>query len=256
MDRQLFSHGSRVSSDRRQAGVMPVSMALHIAAIAAALVLSGMKPRSVPEAPKPPLTYRPDPATPVRVNVLPPSGPRAFSSRPRTSAPRGSSLPGPAATPLVAPREVPERVPEPPTADDEPRTGGSDVTSLDPGPGCPTCTGDRPGPASDRHGADSGEGDRPIRVATGSIEAPRRLNEIALRYPPIAVSIGLSGDVLIDCVIGPDGGVRDARVLSGSPVLQRAALDAVRQWRYTEPKLNGRPISVLLAVTVHFRLQR
>jgi outer membrane biosynthesis protein TonB len=44
-------------------------------------------------------------------------------------------------------------------------------------------------------------------------------------------------------------------VLTGNPVFRRAALDAVRQWIYTEPKLNGRPISVLLTVTVHFRLR-
>jgi protein TonB len=52
------------------------------------------------------------------------------------------------------------------------------------------------------------------------------------------------------------GRVADARVLSGHPLLDDAALDAVRQWRYRPTLLNGQPISVIMTVTVRFALRR
>jgi TonB family protein len=134
----------------------------------------------------------------------------------------------------------------PPVDTDTPGQGTANVAH---------CAGCGPGLGLGPDPAGPGTGDGPVRMSEHSIAAPRRISADGLRYPPIAISAGLSGDVEIDCVIGPDGRVRDARLLTGNPVFRRAALDAVRQWIYTEPKLNGRPISVLLTVTVHFRLR-
>jgi TonB family protein len=57
-------------------------------------------------------------------------------------------------------------------------------------------------------------------------------------------------------VIAVDGSVRDARVLRSVTLLDHAALDAVKQWRYAPTRPNGVAVPVIVTVTVHFRLQR
>jgi len=74
-------------------------------------------------------------------------------------------------------------------------------------------------------------------------------------YPQIAIQARVSGPVVIDAVIGTDGVVREARILSGVPLLNQAALDAVKQWRYTPTMLNNVPVPVIMTVTVRFSLQ-
>jgi protein TonB len=74
-------------------------------------------------------------------------------------------------------------------------------------------------------------------------------------YPPIAQSARVQGVVIIEAVIGPSGKVQDARVLRSIPLLDQAALDAVRQWEYTPTLLNGVPVPVIMTVTVNFTLQ-
>jgi protein TonB len=88
------------------------------------------------------------------------------------------------------------------------------------------------------------------------LRAPHRTSYAAPIYPAIAVAARVEGDVVLDCTIGTDGVVRDVRVLDGPALLHESARAAVRQWRYTPTKLNGQPVSVLLAVKVIFRLHR
>ena len=57
---------------------------------------------------------------------------------------------------------------------------------------------------------------------------------------------------MLEATIAPGGHVVDVRVLRSVPLLDAAAVEAVRRWRYEEPTLNGRPIAVLLTVTVRF----
>jgi protein TonB len=59
--------------------------------------------------------------------------------------------------------------------------------------------------------------------------------------------------VILEAVISPSGSVEDVRVLRGIPLLDDAAADAVRQWRYTPTLLNGVPVAVVMTVTVNFR---
>ncbi len=61
--------------------------------------------------------------------------------------------------------------------------------------------------------------------------------------------------MIIEAVIGPNGRVQDARVLRSIPLLDQAALDAVKQWRYTPTRLNGVAVPILLTVTVTFSLR-
>ena len=60
--------------------------------------------------------------------------------------------------------------------------------------------------------------------------------------------------VIIEANIGPNGKVQDARVLRSIPLLDAAALDAVRQWEFTPTLLNGVPVPVIMTVTVQFTL--
>jgi len=75
-------------------------------------------------------------------------------------------------------------------------------------------------------------------------------------YPDIARAAGVGGVVVLECTIDPSGHVVDARVITGHPLLNDAALNAVRQWRYTATRLNGVQVAVLMTVTVRFIAHR
>jgi TonB family protein len=93
----------------------------------------------------------------------------------------------------------------------------------------------------------------PMRVG-GNIKAPVKTRNVAPLYPAAAQATGVQGVVIIELTIGPKGTVREARVLRSIPMLDQAALDAVRQWEYTPTLLNGIPVPVVMTVTVQFRL--
>ena len=95
----------------------------------------------------------------------------------------------------------------------------------------------------------------PIR-AGGAIHRPQRIRDVAPVYPSIARTARVEGTVILDAVIGEDGRVRNLRVLRSIPLLDQAAIDAVRQWLFTPTLLNGEPVPVVMTVTVTFTLQR
>jgi TonB family protein len=86
----------------------------------------------------------------------------------------------------------------------------------------------------------------------GRIMAPKKIKDVAPVYPAIAQSAHVTGAVTIEATIGPDGKVIDAKVVRSIPLLDQAALDAVRQWEYLPTMLNGVPVPVLVTVTVNF----
>jgi len=94
----------------------------------------------------------------------------------------------------------------------------------------------------------------PVRVG-GNIRAPQKTRNVAPVYPQIAQSARVQGVVIIEATIGHSGKVQDARVLRSIPLLDQAALDAVRQWEYSPTLLNGVPVPVIMTVTVNFTLQ-
>jgi TonB family protein len=93
----------------------------------------------------------------------------------------------------------------------------------------------------------------PIRVG-GDIAPPRKLKDVRPVYPDAARAARITGVVILEVTIGPDGRVADARVLRSQPMLDQAAVDAVRQWEFQPLLLNGQPTSVLMTVTVNFSL--
>jgi protein TonB len=90
----------------------------------------------------------------------------------------------------------------------------------------------------------------------GNVKPPDRILNVRPDYPPMAIAARVSGSVVIEAIIGTDGVVREAKVLRSVPLLDDAALKAVRQWRYTPTLLNGVPVSVIMTVTVTFTLDR
>jgi TonB family protein len=91
----------------------------------------------------------------------------------------------------------------------------------------------------------------PVRIG-GQIKAPIKIKDVQPVYPAMAQSARVAGAVTIEATIGPDGKVIDAKVVRSIPMLDQAALDAVRQWEYTPTLLNGVPVPVLVTVTVNF----
>jgi protein TonB len=93
----------------------------------------------------------------------------------------------------------------------------------------------------------------PLRVG-GVVRPPEKVHHVNPVYPPIALSARVKGIVILEALIGEDGRVRDVRVLRSTPLLDRAAEDAVKQWRFRPPLLNDQPVAVLMTVTVSFTL--
>jgi TonB family protein len=93
----------------------------------------------------------------------------------------------------------------------------------------------------------------PLRVGSG-VSAPMQTRKVNPAYPPIAENARVQGVVILEAVIGTDGRVADARVLRSIPLLDQAAIDAVRQWEYQPTLLNGAPIPIIMTVTVQFAL--
>ena len=94
---------------------------------------------------------------------------------------------------------------------------------------------------------------QPIRVG-GQVKAPQQTRKVNPEYPPIAQSARVQGVVIVELVIDEQGRVNDARVLRSIPLLDQAALNAVRQWEYTPTLLNGVPTPIVMTATVQFTL--
>lgn len=92
-------------------------------------------------------------------------------------------------------------------------------------------------------------------VVGGHIKAPMRTKYVKPEYPMIARQAWIQGVVIIEAVIGATGKVEQARVLRSHPLLEQAALSAVKEWEYTPTQLNGRPTPVIMTVTVQFSLK-
>jgi len=76
------------------------------------------------------------------------------------------------------------------------------------------------------------------------------------RYPEDATAAGIQGAVQAEIVIDHEGAVTDARIVNSIPLLDEAALKAVREWRYEPTIVNGRPVPVRMVVTVNFTLSQ
>ena len=160
-------------------------------------------------------------------------------------APRTATAPTPNPIPLEPPDGIqPERPIEPiDTALDIPGTANGFVL------GEPVVGGDLLPPPTPPPPKEP----RPVG---GLIQPPKKIVHVAPIYPSIALAAGRPGMVILQAVISEDGSVREVKVLRSDPLFDQAAMDAVKQWQFTTPMLNGQPIPVVMTVTVGFTLNR
>ena len=199
----------------------------------------------------------PPPTTPVLDGpAAPKAAPRppqieATPTAPAAPAPLGTSVPAPA--PVEAPPEVtPETGGEAGNVGDESGVAGGIVGGTAGGvPG-----GVAGGIVGGAGSAQTGQAGPLVVRAGAGLKPPRKIRDAKPVYPAGALPLRAQGAVLIEATIGPDGRVQDARVLhSVVPLLDQAALDAVRQWAFEPSRLNGEAVSVIMTVVVNFALQ-
>jgi protein TonB len=92
-----------------------------------------------------------------------------------------------------------------------------------------------------------------LSISSG-VMAGNLLQKTVPQYPAIAKAARIQGTVVLQATISKSGGIENLRVVSGPPMLQQAALDAVRAWRYRPYLLNGDPVEVETTVNVVFNL--
>jgi protein TonB len=94
----------------------------------------------------------------------------------------------------------------------------------------------------------------PVSVG-GDIKPPVRITNVPPEYPADALAARIQGLVIVEATIDADGHVANAKVVRSVPLLDQAALDAVRQWVYQPTLLEGRAVPVIMRVTVNFSLK-
>jgi periplasmic protein TonB len=95
----------------------------------------------------------------------------------------------------------------------------------------------------------------PQRVpVTSTIETAKLISRVQPAYPALAIQARIQGNVVLHAIIGRDGEVSELQVLSGDPLVVNAAVEAVRQWRYSPTLLNGQAVEVETTITVSFVL--
>ena len=89
---------------------------------------------------------------------------------------------------------------------------------------------------------------------SGGVAAGLLIQKTTPTYPPIAKAARVSGTVVLQATISKSGTIENLRVISGPAMLQQAAMDAVRTWRYRPYLLNNEPVEVDTTVNVIFSL--
>ena len=95
----------------------------------------------------------------------------------------------------------------------------------------------------------------PVVRIGGKIAPPRVIRRIEPVYPNLAVAARLSAIVVLEAEVDIRGFVKTVKVLSGHPLFDDPALEAVRQWRYQPLLLNGEPTGFILSVVINFNLR-
>jgi TonB family protein len=79
-------------------------------------------------------------------------------------------------------------------------------------------------------------------------------HKVAPVYPQNAIRMQIEGEVQLQATISKDGDISKIKAVSGAPQLTKAAIDAVKQWKYKPYLLNGEPVEIQTTVTVNFKL--
>jgi protein TonB len=224
-----------VTVGNRQAYAVPLSILAHVALVALALVVSVLAPGVLPI---------PTTALMAFVSqdvIVPPAPPPAPRRQVTSKNPTDDVHPG------TIPFEAPSGITPESVVDAAPAPVGT-VDGIGNGPPMigETLVAPPPPPLPR-------QSDAPLRVG-GNVRPPSKIRDVKPLYPAIAQSARVSGVVIIEATIGPTGKVLDTKLLRSIPLLDEAALEAVRQWELTPTLLNGMPVSIVMTVTVNFAL--
>jgi protein TonB len=179
---------------------------------------------------------------------------------PATPIPADPPAPRPAApasAPQLSPDVAPAIAPDHTATNDVPVPPGGGTSGTAPGPWSPSVG------SGGVSGTPGGTGvqlqEPPARIVPlrpgGDLKPPARTVYVAPVYPPLARTARIEGSVILEATIDEAGIVRGVHVLRSIPLLDRAAIDAVSQWRYAPTRLNGTAVPILLTVTVTFSMR-
>lgn len=180
----------------------------------------------------------------VKLAPMPPP-PEVAVSTPRRTI---DTAPAPQTAPTSAPPTILDG-PEPP-AYAPPAIPGAIPGISTSGSGLGTSIGEPAAPPPPEPPKQKG----PVRVADLPVP-PRKITDARPIYPEIARQARREGTVVMEAVLDTSGRVTQLRVIQSVALLDQAAMDAVRQWRYTPTTLGGHPVSVLMTITIRFQLQ-
>ena len=178
-------------------------------------------------------------APPTPVDVQKPAPRQEQSPAAQTEIPDGR---------IQAPRQIPDK-PWIPSTQEQPRY--INVASMNDGEPV-----GGPGNPFSAHGAhpDVRQAVEGARHVSSGVMAGMLVHKVVPKYPAIPLAIRLTGTVVLEATISRNGTIENLHVLSGPPMLQQAAKDAVSQWRYRPYLLNGEPVEVETTVNVEFTL--
>jgi protein TonB len=222
---------------RRRSRTIPLSLVVHTLAVLAILVIPAYEKDALPT---PQAAVRAFLVEPKLLAPPPPPPPPALRSAPVVQAhpPEVKRF----VAPVVIPDEiVPEAGPELGLATASP--GG--VEGGVPGGVVGGVVGGIP---------DAPAPPEPLRAGR-DVKEPRKIKDVPPQYPEKARVAGVEGLVILECLISTAGRVQHVEVLRSIPLLDDAALTAVKQWVYTPTLVGGVPVPVLMTVTVHFGLK-
>ena len=94
----------------------------------------------------------------------------------------------------------------------------------------------------------------PVRVGSG-VKQPKQLKNVDPEYPAIAKAAKVQGTVILEIVVNKEGSVTSAKALKPVPLLDEAALAAVKKWKYETSYLDGEAVDVIMVVSVVFSLR-
>ncbi len=245
MPRDLFNGGTASASTTRgvrRYATVGVALLLHLGIVAVVLIVPLFADDVLPTPDLGRVRY-------VDATFVAPPPPSAPPVVRRVQA----NVPNPDAAPIVAPHEIRPEQPAPEARGAEYVTNSilGDGSSSMTGVGITIGDGPAPPPPASQPPAPRG----PVPIG-GAIREPVKVVNVNPIYPQIAQAARVEGVVKIQAIIGTDGIVQEAHVVSGVPLLNDAALTAVRQWRYRPTTLNNQPVAVIMTVTVNFRLQQ
>lgn len=182
--------------------------------------------------------------------VLPPPPPPSGNRAPKPQAPPHTRVP--AELTLIAPAEAPAgiRAESGLVPDDE----GGVIGGVEGGIPGGVVGGVPGGIVSEPLPPPPPPAPKPIRVG-GNIQTPALIHRVEPIYPPIAVAAKVTGLVVLEATVNEKGEVIDVAVLRSLPLLDRAAIDAIKQWRYQPLLMNGAACPFMLTVTLTFSIR-